>query len=137
MTTELIDVITPPSTGVARGRVRPGYLVLGLALLGIATAGAIRYDTGVSSVLLFALLPDVALLAGIGGAHQPGQLPRRAVPFYNLMHHPLVPVALALLVATGLAGTYWLVAAVTWAGHIAVDRGVGYGPRTRDGWQRG
>jgi hypothetical protein len=25
---------------------------------------------------------------------------------------------------------------LTWISHVAIDRAVGYGPRTRDGWQR-
>lgn len=137
MTTNLA---TPPVTVAvpsARNAVRPAYLVAGLLLLTAAVTGAVVLDTGLSSVLVFALLPDIALLAGIGaGPHQPGQLPRRAVPAYNLFHGPIVPALLLVAAVAGL-GTYWAVAAITWAAHIAIDRGVGYGLRTRDGWQRG
>jgi hypothetical protein len=106
-------------------------------LLTAAVVAAAVQGTGVSSVLVFLVLPDVALLAAIGGRHEPGQLPRRAVPAYNLMHSPAVPAAMFVVALTGVLGTYWLVAATTWAAHIALDRGLGYGPRTRDGWQRG
>ena len=63
-------------------------------------------------------------------------LARRAVPAYNLLHSPVVPALLLVAAVAGL-GAYWAVAAITWAAHIAIDRGVGYGLRTRDGWQRG
>src|SRR5688572_193180 len=101
---------TMPAAPVARGAVRPAYLVAGVLLLAAAVTAAVTQETGVSSVLLFLLLPDVALLVGIGaGPHQPGQLPRRAVPAYNLLHSPAVPVAMLLVAATGLLGTYWVV----------------------------
>ena len=123
--------------GLARTTARPGHLVAGLLLLAAAVAAAMTGDTGVSSVLVFVLLPDVALLAAAGARHAPGQLPARAVPLYNLLHHPAVPAVLLLAGVVGLLGSYWLVAGLAWAAHIAVDRGVGYGLRTRDGWQRG
>lgn len=138
MPADLAPLLVRPSgpSRVARGAVRPAHLVTGLLLLIAAVTGSVAYGTGVSSVLVFALLPDVALLAGIGGPHQPGQLPRHAVPAYNLLHSPAVPVALLVAGLAGL-GTYWVVAATTWGAHIAIDRGLGYGLRTRDGWQRG
>lgn len=126
-----------PAPGDARTAVRPAYLVAGTALLAAAVTGAAMLDTGVASVLLFAVLPDVALLVGLTQPHAPGQLPRSAVPVYNALHSPAVPAVLLLATAAGLLGTYWLVAATTWAAHIALDRGLGYGLRTRDGWQRG
>lgn len=101
-----------------------------------AIALAVRHDTGVGSVLLFAVLPDLAFLLALGQSHQPGQLARRAVPAYNLMHHPALPALLLVASATGLLGTYWLVAALAWGAHIAFDRAAGYGLRTSDGWQR-
>ena len=139
MTTNLLPppCDTTVRAPVGRGAVRPAYLVAGVLLLTAAIVAASVEDTGVSSVLLFVVLPDVALLVGVGGRHEPGQLPRRAVPAYNLMHSPAVPAAILIVAATGMLGTYWLVAATTWAAHIALDRGLGYGPRTRDGWQRG
>ena len=137
MTVRLVrpPVDTTVQVPVARGPAHPLYLLAGVLLLATAVWAATTYDTGVSSVLVFALLPDIALLMGIGGRHEPGQLPRRAVPAYNLLHHPVMPLAVATVALAG--GGYWLVAATAWAAHIAVDRGVGYGLRTRDGWQRG
>ena len=58
----------------------------------------------------------------------------RAVRFYNTVHSFVIPIVLMLV---GL----WLppvvfVAGVAWAAHIAWDRGLGYGPRTPEGYQR-
>ena len=50
-----------------------------------------------------------------------------------------LPVAGPLLLAiAGLLwlGPPWLVGALAWATHIAVDRALGYGPRTREGFRR-
>lgn len=116
---------------------RTGYALAGTGLTVAAVALAVARDTGVGSVLLFAVLPDVALLLALGRAHQPGQLPARAVPAYNLLHRPSPPVTLALASLAGLVSTYWLVAGLSWLAHICFDRACGYGLRTADGWQRG
>lgn len=126
--------------GVARLTVSPPamavYVVAGLALTATAIALALRHDTGLSSVLLFAVLPDAALLLAVGEQFRRGQLPRRAVPAYNLLHHPAVPALLGVVAVTGLLDSYWLVASLAWAAHICFDRGAGYGLRNADGWQR-
>jgi hypothetical protein len=138
MTTTPTTTSAPrPTEPLARTAVRPSYLLAGSALTALAVTLAATWGTGISSVLVFALLPDVALLLATSGHTRPGQLPSRAVPAYNLMHHPAVPAVLLALAATGVLGRYWLVAALAWGAHIAVDRGVGYGLRTADGWQRG
>jgi hypothetical protein len=121
----------------ARSSVSPPYLVVGIALTALAIALAVVWDTGVSSVLVFAVLPDAAFLLAIGQPAQHGQIPARAVPAYNLLHRPALPAVLLALALTGVLSQYWLVAAVAWGAHIAVDRGAGYGLRTADGWQRG
>ena len=113
------------------------YLLGGAALLVAAVAGAIATGTGASPVLLFAVFPDVAFVLAIGQPHERGQLPARAVPAYNLLHRPLLPLALAAAAIGGLLGPYWLIASLAWLAHIAIDRGCGYGLRTADGWQRG
>ena len=80
--------------------------------------------------------PDVPLLLGAGSGLERGQLHPRAVPLYNLVHRfwgPLVLGAVAL--AAGLPAA-WLVGALAWATHVAVDRAVGYGLRAPDGFQR-
>jgi hypothetical protein len=123
--------VTVPRTSIAV------YATAGLALTTAAVTLAVIHGTGVGSVLLFAVLPDLAFVLAIGQAHAPGQLPRRAVPAYNLLHHPAVPALLLAAAASGLLGGYWLVAALSWAAHICFDRAAGYGFRSADGWQRG
>jgi Domain of unknown function (DUF4260) len=59
----------------------------------------------------------------------PGQLHPRAVPLYNALHRFPGPILLAFVPG-------FLLAAVAWGLHIAIDRTVGYGLRSRDGFQR-
>ena len=95
------------------------------------------YDLGWLPIVAFLVLPDLAMLVGIGQPHLPRQLPARAVPYYNALHHPVVPLAfLGVVVVAGL-GPAWFVGGLAWLSHIAIDRAVGYGFRTPDGWQRG
>ncbi|MFB4297452.1 DUF4260 family protein [Actinomadura sp. NTSP31] len=87
----------------------------------------------------FFIAPDLTFLAGARDAHtvERGQLPARAVPYYNTAHRALIPLALMAL---------YTVAPITWApifaglcgwlAHISIDRAVGYGLRTKDGFQR-
>jgi hypothetical protein len=85
-------------------------------------------------LLAFAVAPDLPLLAGMGRDGVPGRLNPRAVPAYNALHMYWGP---ALLGAASLAlGPAALTAALTWGLHIAIDRTVGYGLRTRSGDQR-
>lgn len=128
---------TAPRAGLARGEIRPTYLGAGVVLLGAAIAVALSAGTGAGSVLVWAIAPDLALLLAFGGQVAPGQLPRRAVPLYNLLHVPVLPLVLIAGWVVGVASVYWLVAGLTWLAHIGFDRGVGYGLRNWEGWQRG
>ncbi|MFJ4768781.1 DUF4260 family protein [Streptomyces uncialis] len=90
--------------------------------------------------LLFAVAPDLTMLAAIGDPTPTvrGQLPPRAVPYYNLAHRAAVPLGLAVLY-TLAAPKEWapLFAALCgWLAHISYDRAFGYGPRTKEGFQR-
>ena len=121
-----------------RRRHRPAFIGLhvaaGAVLLSAAVVVALQAHTGLVPVLLFAVLPDAAFLLAIGQPHRPGQLAARAVPAYNLLHHPLTP--LVVLTVSLVAGPYWSVVALTWLAHIAFDRAAGYGLRNAEGWQR-
>lgn len=75
----------------------------------------------------FGVAPDLALLYGVGAGLERGQLHPRAVPLYNLLHRYWLPLAIAFFLPA---------AALAWALHISIDRAVGYGLRTRDGFQR-
>jgi hypothetical protein len=103
----------------------------GIALLAAAfwTSGFGAWQTWVALIV-----PDVALLLGISPGLERGRLHPRAVPLYNALHLPLGPVALALV--SVWLGEAWLAGAFAWGAHIAVDQALGYGLRTRDGYQR-
>jgi Domain of unknown function (DUF4260) len=58
-----------------------------------------------------------------------GQLHPRAVPLYNALHRFIGPILLAFVPG-------FLLGALAWGLHIAIDRTVGYGLRSRDGFQR-
>jgi len=88
-------------------------------------------------IVLFAIAPDLSFVAGVGQSAAPGQLPTNAVPVYNLVHRPLLPMALIAATSVGPLSVFWLAAGLAWLTHIAVDRVTGYGLRTKDGWLRG
>lgn len=87
----------------------------------------------------FLAAPDLTMLVGVrdAGRLARGQLPPRAVPFYNAAHRAVVP--LALIVVYWVTPGSWppaLAALCAWLAHISWDRVVGYGLRTKDGFQR-
>ena len=119
-------------------RRRLAYAVGAGALLVSSIAVFMSVDAGWWVFPVFAIGPDLAFLAGIGQktplVH--GQMPSRAVPAYNALHRLPGPIALGLLAAVGLLPPAFLVGALVWAFHIFLDRALGYGLRTPDGYQR-
>ncbi|WP_406329493.1 DUF4260 family protein [Streptomyces sp. NBC_00203] len=91
--------------------------------------------------LTFFVLPDLTFLVALDDAPRmaKGQLPPRAVPYYNALHRPLVPFALIALYTAAAPMTWAPVFAALcgWAAHISYDRAFGYGLRTKEGFQRG
>lgn len=115
---------------------RGAFAALALALLAAALLELLRHDTGWWQFFAFGAMPDVALFLGFAPGLEKGRLHPRAVPLYNALHRFAGPAALgALAIAAGLP-TGYLVGALAWALHIAVDRVCGYGLRTSDGYQR-
>jgi hypothetical protein len=118
---------------------RPAQVRLPRAAWALAAAAsfaaALVLDAGAWQLWAFLVLPDVALLFGVGRGLERGQLHPRAVPAYNVLHMLYGPAALA--VASVWLGEAWLVGALAWAAHIALDRAVGYGLRDARGFQRG
>jgi hypothetical protein len=119
-----------------RPALRPGWIVPGLALAVYANALAADHGLGLVPVLVFGIVPHLTVLVGVGQPHARGQLAPRAVPLFNAMHHPAVPLALLGLAVAGILPTFWLVGALAWLGHIVVDLSFGDGLRTADGWRR-
>jgi hypothetical protein len=89
------------------------------------------------AALLFLIAPDLTMVIGASAAGD-GKLSPKAVPYYNLVHRPWIP--LAVLVAYSLGGLGdWVplfTAGLGWLAHIALDRAFGYGLRARDGSRR-
>ena len=117
---------------------RGAYAAGAVALLVTAIAVYLQVDAGWWVFPVFAVGPDLAFLAGIGqsGTLARGQMPSRAVPAYNALHRIWGPLALGLLAAVGVLPPALLVGALVWGFHIFLDRALGYGLRTPDGFQR-
>src|SRR3954471_846942 len=117
---------------------RLAYAGGAIALLVASIAVFVSADAGWWVFPVFVIGPDLAFLAGIGqkGTLVPGQMPSRAVPAYNALHRVWGPLALGLLAVTGLLPPALLVGALVWGLHIFLDRAIGYGLRTPDGFQR-
>jgi hypothetical protein len=110
-----------------------GAIAAGLAAATISVG--MRDDANGWLAIGFAIMPDLSFFAGIGQPVQKGQMPPRAIPFYNAAHSLIGPVTL-LAGAVALGPNMTLVGAgLAWATHIMVDRTVGYGMRDRDGFQ--
>ncbi|MGH3103140.1 MAG: DUF4260 family protein [Gaiellaceae bacterium] len=113
---------------------RVAYALLALGLLAVVVSQLVDDATGWWQLAVFGLGPDVALLFGAGAGLARGQLHPRAVPLYNALHRFWGPLVLdAAAVAAGLPLGF---AALAWGFHIAIDRSLGYGLRTPDGFQR-
>ena len=138
----------------ARRLRRLAWLVVGVALVAFSVYEVVVHELGPAPIVIFVLLPDLAFLAGVGMPHARGQLPARAVPVYNFAHRPVVPLFLIALALAALLGIRILVhepaqfetarhvpliayvAGIAWLAHVALDRAVGFGLRTKDGWPR-
>jgi hypothetical protein len=133
-----MTTLTPTA---ARHGVRIAPLAAGLlALTAAITVAVVGSAWSVVALVLMLLAPDVPLLFGMGHGVERGRLAPRAVPYYNAVHRlvgPLFLVSVAIVAAVLSAPQWTLIAAgLAWLAHVMVDRGVGYGLRGKDGWQR-
>jgi hypothetical protein len=113
---------------------RAAFAALTAALLAAALGGILEHGTGWWQFFAFGAGPDIALFLGLGAGLEKGRRHPRAVRLYNDLHSYWGPIALAAL-SIGLPAGY-LIGALAWASHISLDRALGYGKRTRDGFQR-
>jgi hypothetical protein len=116
-------------------RARVWWAITAMLLLAAAIGLCIALGWGAAGItLLFAVLPDAAL---IGAFAEQGRLKPSRVRFYNLMHAPILAIALAAAGAIPLllpARPWGLaLAGLAWTAHIAADRAFGYGLRAPDG----
>ena len=116
-------------------RTRHLWIVPGLAIAVYANAVANEHGLGLVPLLLFGILPNVALVLGPGHATERGQLAPRAVPLWNALHHPAVPLVVAGIAATGAIPAFWLVGGLAWLGSLVVAWGFGDGLRSADGFR--
>jgi hypothetical protein len=120
-----------------RLRLRHLWLVPGLGVALFANAQSGTLHVGLVPLLVFGIVPHLTVLVGIRQPHSRGQLAPRAVPLFNTMHQPVLPLAVLGLAVAGILPPFWLVGALAWLSHIVVDRGFGDGLRTADGFLRG
>ena len=113
---------------------RIAYSALTAVLIAALALEVAATDSPWWLVVVFLLGPDIALFLGIGSGLEKGQLHPRAVPLYNALHRYWGPAALAL--ASIVLPEGWLAAALAWALHVSLDRAIGYGLRTPEGFQR-
>ena len=131
-----MSAIQAPTAAAPRRRMRPRHLLVipGLAVGVYASMLAGQKDLGLLPLLVFGIVPHLAVLLAIGQPHVRGQLAPRAVPLFNAMHHAAVPLAVAGLAAGGVLSPFWLVGALAWLAHIVVDWAFGDGLRSADGY---
>jgi hypothetical protein len=115
---------------------RLSYAGVCALLVTVVVVELARRGGGYGQLAAFGLAPDLALVLGAGTGLARGQLHPRAVTAYNLLHRVWGPVALGTLAIAGVLPAAFLMGALAWGLHVALDRALGYGLRTRDGFQR-
>jgi hypothetical protein len=126
-------VTSPRERPISR---RAAYAGLTAALIASIVLETVTHGVGYWQIALFALAPDLALVYGAAQGLAKTQLHPRAVSAYNLLHRFWGPIALAALTGLGWLPLGFFVGALAWATHVSLDRALGYGLRTRDGFQR-
>jgi hypothetical protein len=114
---------------------RVAYAALGLVAIALAIFVVTTQHASWWQLAVFAIAPDIALLLGASRNLERGQLHPRAVPFYNAVHRLVVP-GILIAVAFVLHADGWLAGGLAWTAHIALDRSLGFGLRTPQGFQR-
>ena len=120
-----------------RFRRRHLWIVPGLAVGVYASTLSSHLGVGLLPLLVFGIAPHLSVLAGLGQPHARGQLAPRAIPIFNAMHHPALPLLTVGLGAADVLSPFWLIGALAWLAHIVVDWGFGDGLRSADGFLRG
>jgi hypothetical protein len=129
-----VDASTVASEPRRRFRPRHLWVFPGLAIGVYAGLQSTQHDLGLLPLLVFGIVPHLSVLVGIGQPHVRGQLAPRAVPVFNAMHHPVLPLVTAGLAATGVLSPFWLVGALAWLAHIVIDWAFGDGLRSANGF---
>ena len=117
---------------------RVAWATLAVFLLAFIVLEVINHGgSALVAALLLMVAPDLTMLIGARDGGD-GRLSPRAVPYYNAMHRPWVPLAVLVVYSAGGLGSWvpLFTAALGWLAHIALDRAFGYGLRESDGTRR-
>jgi hypothetical protein len=119
---------------------RATWIAWSAFLLAFAILEGINHGPAAWGALVGGMVaPDLTFFAA-AGAHEPvsrGQLPRKAVPFYNTAHRTWIPLALAAAYSVApLSVPALFTFLLAWMLHIAVDSIAGYNLRDKDGFIR-
>lgn len=120
---------------------RSSWAAWAVFLAAFAILEGVNHGAGSWLALVVGLIaPDLTFFAAIGD-HEPvrqGQLPRKAVPFYNAAHRTWIPFALvAAYTVVPSKSAMLFTFLLAWMLHIAIDRVAGYTLRTKEGFLRG
>ena len=115
---------------------RLAYATLAALLLSSIVFEVVKHGTGYWQLVAFGLGPDLALFYGAAPGLEKGQLAARAVPLYNLVHRFWLPLGLMTLASFDVIPLGFFIGGLAWCFHISLDRALGYGLRSRDGFQR-
>lgn len=126
--------VASPAVPTPRRWLRPRllWLVPGLAIGYHASGLAEHVPLGLVALLLFGIAPHATVLLGLVQPHAPGRLAPRAVPWFDLAHHPLLPMLLIAVGASGIVSPVWTLGGMAWLSHIVVDWALGSGSRRHE-----
>jgi hypothetical protein len=130
-----MSVVLAPTRQVAK---RVAWAALAASLLAFIVLEVANHGgSALVAALLFLIAPDLTMVIGASAAGN-GNLSPKAVPYYNLVHRPWIPVAVLVVYSLGGLGDWvpLFTAGLGWLAHIALDRAFGYGLRARDGSRR-
>jgi len=130
-----MTVVLVPARQVTK---RVAWAALAAFLLAFIVLEVINHGgSALAAALLFLIAPDLPMFIDASAAGD-GKLSPKAVPYYNLMHRPWIPLAVLVVYSVGGLGDWvpLFTAGLGWLAHIALDRAFGYGLRERDGSRR-
>ena len=117
---------------------RVAWAALAVFLLAFIVLEVINHGgSALVSALLSLIAPDLTMFIGARSAGN-GKLSPKAVPYYNVVHRPWIPLAVLVVYSVGGLGDWVPIftAGLGWLAHVALDRAFGYGLRERDGSRR-
>lgn len=99
----------------------------GLAVAGVVLGGYLTLGGPLWLLVVVALAPDLSMVGYLAG-------PRVGSLSYNVVHTYALPLALGAF-GFWFGGRLALLVALVWAGHIGVDRFVGFGLKFDSGFE--